>query len=131
MHVPRLRSALILLAATVGLGACGYGQGYGHSRVSLGYSSGYCDPFYDDCHRGFGRRAFDPWYGWYDDHFYPGVGIFVFDRWGRRHHWRDHHRRFWFDRRRHWGNRDWNDRRWENWRGFRRDGDRRRWRRSR
>ena len=134
MVVPRFRSALVLLAASLGLGACSYGHGYGYGsgRVSVGYSSGYCDPYYYDCYRGrYGRRAYDPWYGWYGDYYYPGVGIFIYDRWGGRRHWDDNHRRFWFDRRRHWGNRDWNDRRWENWGGFRRDRDRdrRRWRR--
>src|SRR5688572_10065308 len=132
MNVPRFRSALVLLAATVGLGACSYndGYGYGYGRVSLGYSSGgYCDPYYYDCYGSrYGRRGYDPWYGWYGDYFYPGIGIYIYDRWGGRRHWDDHHRRFWHDRRRHWGNRDWNDRRWENWQGFRRD-DRRRWRR--
>ena len=136
MYVPRLRSALILLAAAAGLGACNYHDGYGYSRVSVGYSSGgYCDPYWDDCYyrRGYRRGYYDPWYGWYDNHYYPGIGIFVYDRWGRRHHWGDHHRRFWEGRRHHWRGRNWHDRRWENWSGFRhrRDGhrDHRRWRR--
>ena len=131
MYVPRLRSALLLLTATFGLGACHYGSGYGYSRVSVGYSSGgYCDPYYDDCYyrRGsYGRGAYDPWYGWYGDFYYPGIGIYIYDRGGRRHHWDDRHRRYWEGRRYRWRDRDWNDRRWENWDGYR--GDRRRWRR--
>ncbi len=129
MYLPRLRSALILLAGTLGLGACGYNDGYGYSRVSVGYSSGgYCDPYYG-CRRSRYRSSYyDPWYGWYGDYYYPGIGFYVYDRWGSRHRCNDNHRRFWENRRSHWRGRDWNDRRWENWGGYRRDrGDRGGW----
>ena len=132
MSVPRFRSALILLAATAGLAGCSYGHGYGYGygRVSVGYGSRYCDPYYYDCYRGrYGSRAYDPWYGWYSDYFYPGIGVYIYDRWGGRRHWDDNHRRYWENRRSRWRDRDWNDRRWENWSGYRRDRDRRRWRR--
>jgi hypothetical protein len=135
MYVPRFRSAAFLLAATIGLGACTYNDGYGYSRVSVGYSSGgYCDPYYQDCYRSrYGRRAYDPWYGWYGDYYYPGIGFYIYDRWGGRRQWDDNHRRYWESRRSGYRDRDWNDRRWENWDGYRgdrdRDRDRRRWRR--
>ena len=130
MYVPRPRSALLLLAAAAGLSACtSYGDGYGYGSVSVGYgTSGYCDPYYDDCYYGrgyggYGRYgSYDPWYGWYGEHYYPGIGVFVYDRWGRSYRWNDNDRRYWEGRRQRWGNRDWNDRRWENWNGYRRNG---------
>jgi hypothetical protein len=130
MSSARLRTSILLLAAGLGLGACAYDRGYGYGGLSVGYGSGYCDPYWDDCYSGYGRGGYyDPWYGWYGDYYYPGIGIFVFDRWGRRHRWSDDHRRFWEHRRHNWGGRDWNDRRWERWDGFR--GDNRNWRRDR
>ncbi|HYE28132.1 MAG TPA: hypothetical protein VEA61_07850 [Allosphingosinicella sp.] len=136
MFVSRLRSAALVLAAGLGVSACTHYDGYGYSSVSLGYGTGYCDPYWDDCYYGgYGGYGgyYDPWYGWYGNYYYPGIGIYVFDRWGRRHRWNDDHRRYWEGRRGRWGDRDWNDRRWERWDGFRdgrRDG-RRDWRRWR
>ena len=130
----RLRTAIVVLAAGLGLSACSYDRGYGYGGLSIGYgSAGYCDPYYYDCYGGYGAYGgyHDPWYGWYGDYYYPGIGIYVFDRGGRRHRWNDHHRRYWEGRRGRWGNRDWNDRRWERWDNFRRDGrDGRDWRRD-
>jgi hypothetical protein len=138
MSKPRLRSAVLALAASLSLGACAYGSGYGHTGVSVGYGSygggygrygrGYCDPYFNDCAYG-GYGYADPWFGWYDNVYYPGVGVFVYDRYGRRFNWADHHRSYWMGRRGYWGSRDWNDRRWERWDGY--GGDRRRIRRYR
>jgi hypothetical protein len=125
MSATRLRTPLILLVAGLGLSACAYddGYGYGYGGVSVGYGNRYCDPYWDDCYSGYGRGgyAYDPWYGWYGDYYYPGIGIYVFDRSGRRHRWNDDHRRYWEGRRQRWGDRDWNDRRWERWQGYRGD----------
>jgi hypothetical protein len=124
----RPRTAFILLAAGLTVGACSYDRGYGYG-YGVGYNS-YCDPYYQDCYygRGYGSYAYDPWWGWYGDYYYPGIGIYVFDRYGRRHRWSDDHRRYWEGRRQRWGDRDWNDRRWERWDGYR--GERRDWRRG-
>ncbi|MEA3065825.1 MAG: hypothetical protein QOJ27_2277, partial [Sphingomonadales bacterium] len=128
MSLIRLRTA-VLLAAGLGLSACAYDRGYGYGGLSVGYG-GYCDPYYDDCYSGYGYGGYsDPWYGWYGDYYYPGIGIYVFDRYGRRHRWNDDHRRYWEGRRGHWQGRDWNDRRWERWDNYRRDDrDGRDWR---
>jgi hypothetical protein len=131
MSLIRLRTAALLLAAGIGVSACAYGDGYGYGYggLSAGYG-GYCDPYWDDCYYGGGGYgAYDPWYGWYGDYYYPGIGIYVFDRSGRRYRWNDDHRRYWEGRRQHWGDRNWGDRRWERWDGYR--GDRNRdWRRD-
>ncbi|HEX2764344.1 MAG TPA: hypothetical protein VHM92_10970 [Allosphingosinicella sp.] len=120
MSARRLRLAAILLAGTLGLSACAYGSSYGYGRS---YGSRYCDPYWDDC---YGSAYYDPWYGWYGDYYYPGIGFYVFDRWGRRYRWSDDHRRYWEGRRHRWGDRNWDDRRWERWDHYRDDG--RRWR---
>jgi len=97
MKITPVRAALAA-AATLAVTGCadyGYGgHGYGYSRVSVGYRSSY------------------PYYGWYDDYYYPGVGIYVYDRGGHRHRWSDRHRR-------HWEARRGNHRRHENWSGYR------------
>jgi len=124
MPIRRFRLPALVLASTLGLSACAYGYGdYGYA--SVGYGSGYCDPYYDDCYGG-GYYG-DPWYGWYDNYYYPGWGIYVYDQWRRPHRWNDRHRSFWESRRHRWGERNWNDRRWERWDGWDR-GDRREWR---
>jgi len=143
MSIPRLRTALLLIVSAAGLGACSYNDGYGYGGVSVGYgTAGYCDNAYYDCYfRGGGRSGYgygygpyghyDPWYGWYGDYYYPGIGIYVYDHGGRRHRWNDNHRRYWEGRRQHWQGRNWNDRRWENWNGYQRRGqnsDSNRWR---
>jgi hypothetical protein len=33
--------------------------------------------------------------GWYSGYYYPGTGVYVYDRWGRSRLWRDHERAFW------------------------------------
>jgi hypothetical protein len=131
MSLIRPRTAMLVLAAGLGLSACAYDGGYGYGGLSVGYGGGYCDPYYYDCYSGYGGYGgyggySDPWWGWYGDYYYPGIGIYVFDRSGRRHRWNDNDRRYWEGRRGHWGNRDWNDRRWERWDNFR--GDSRNWR---
>lgn len=123
MSARRLRLAATLLAGTLGLSACAYGDGYGYGRASVGYGSRYCDPYWDDCY----ASAYDPWYGWYGNYYYPGTGFYVFDRWGRRYRWSEDYRRYWEGRRQRWGDRNWDDRRWERWDGYRDDG-RREWR---
>ena len=84
MPVPFLRPALAIVA-TIGLGACStYGyDDYSGVRVSAGYGAG----------------NYSPYYGWYDDYYYPGTGYHVWDRGGYRHAWSDRQRRYWMARR--------------------------------
>lgn len=132
MSVRSLRLPALLLASTLGLSACAYddGYGYGYGGAHAGYD-GYCDPYWDDCYGGHGGYGYgDNWYGWYDDYYYPGWGIYIYDQWRRPYRWSDDHRRYWETRRHRFGDRNWNDRRWERWDGWDR-GDRREWRRDR
>jgi len=126
MSVRSLRLPALVLASTLGLSACAYGYGdHGYASVHYG-GGGYCDPYYDDC---YGAASYygDPWYGWYDNYYYPGYGIYVYDSYRRPHRWNDGHRRYWESRRSRYGDRNWNDRRWERWDGWDRN-DRREWR---
>ena len=104
MNALVVRAALVAIAG-LSLGACStYGpDGYGYSRVAVGYGSGYYS---------------DPYYGWYDGYYYPGSGYYVWDRNGYRHRWSSRHQRYWYARR---GDRRVHD----NWSGYqyRRKGD--------
>ncbi|QZH74323.1 MAG: hypothetical protein JY451_11595 [Erythrobacter sp.] len=100
---PRLLGATLAVAASLGLGACSsYGHdNYGYSGVSVGV--GYNSPYY----------------GWYDDYYYPGTGYYVYDRRGARHRWARHHQNYWLARRV-------SGRRYaDNWSGYERYQDRR------
>jgi hypothetical protein len=95
--------AAAALAGAVAVGGCtdyGYG-GYGYGGVSTGYAAAYGDPYW----------------GWNDDYYYPGTGVYVYDQGRRRHRWNDAQRGYWEGRRGSWRG----ERRWRNnWRDFRR-----------
>jgi hypothetical protein len=126
MSRPRLRTLAFAFLATAGLSACaeGYG-GYGYSGVSVGYGSpGWCDPYYFDCryYGGYGYGAYgfgEPYWGWWGNYYYPGVGFYIYDSYGRRYPWDERYRRYWEGRRGTWGHRNWNDPRWQRWDGYR------------
>lgn len=80
------------------LGGCAE-DGYGYSGVSVGYNSGWGSPYW----------------GWYDDYYYPGTGVYVYDRYRHRHAWNDGQRAYWEQRRHDWrGEQRWRD----NWHDF-------------
>ena len=89
--------AAITLGAAFGLAGCSTyhdGYGYGYGRVGMGYG-------------GYSR----PYYGWYDNYYYPGSGYYIYDRYGSRHRWNDQHRSYWESRRPSGHHRD-------NWSGY-------------
>ncbi len=122
MLTPRIRAALVVLAASAGLSACtsfgpyggvgvgvgsqyGYGGQYGYDPYNSGYGyGGYGIPYgYAGYGSGYGGGyGYDP-FGWYNGYYYPGSGYYVYDR--------DHHRRqltaeeraFWLERLRAFG----------------------------
>jgi hypothetical protein len=96
------------LIAAAALGTAGVLAGctdYGYS--SVGYSAGIYDG-------GFG----DPYWGWYDDYYYPGTGVYVYDSGRRRHRWNEVQRSYW--QQRHQGWRGDRGRMRADWRDFRR-----------
>jgi hypothetical protein len=144
MRIHKFGVAALALVSGISLGGCAYdtygpgGYGYGpysSLSVGVGYGGGYGygDPYYG---------GYSP-FGWYDDFYYPGTGVYVYDSYRRPRMWNDHERAYWEQRRGSWHDRDgdrdsWrnhNARTWSNndarvsrpnWSGFdHRSGDRR------
>lgn len=115
------RLALIGLAAGVGLGTAGCTEGYGYTGLDVGYGApgyGYGDGYYGAGYDGYGY-GYPSGFGWYNDFYYPGSGIYVYDQYRRPYRWNDSQRRYWEGRRGSYrGDRD------GNWAGFARNGDR-------
>ena len=110
------RLGLASLVIGLGIGAAGCTDGYGYSGVNVGYASGYGydDDYYDG---GFGNGYYGAGYGglgaspfgWYGDYYYPGAGIYVYDRYRRPYRWNDGQRRYWErNRGAYRGDRNWN-----------------------
>lgn len=103
MRVPRFRFTALALVSGFALTGCAYdmyGNGYGYGGYGYGdYGYGYPYGGY-----GYGYGGYYDPFGWYGDFYYPGVGIFVFDRDRHRHRWTDDQRRFWESRRTQWQN---------------------------
>lgn len=107
----------LAMGALLSLGGCMYGGAgyYGDGYVNNAYG---CDPYapFDDyyaCDSGYGFANIGYGGGWYEQYYYPGYGIYIFDRAGHRHAMRHHHRRHWARQRaqfrgHHAGNRRWN-----------------------
>lgn len=99
--------AALLVAASAGLSGCVYDVGLGFASDGY-YEDGYaCDPYggydaYYSCDYGqaFSNIGFGG--GWYDNYYYPGHGIFLFDTFGRRYPMREQYRRYWGERRHSW-----------------------------
>lgn len=100
MRVPGLRLAALALAGAMGLGACASNYPYGYGP-SYGYGS------YET-------------YGWYGDYYYPGIGVYVYDRNRNRQVWNNDQQRYWADRAARWqgSGRPMNQN--ENWSGWNR-----------
>ena len=99
MLTPRIKTALVVLAASAGLSACtSFGSPYGGSGIGVsigsgspyGYGYGYGSPYgygyggpygYTSPYFGYGSH---PYFGWYDGFYYPGAGYWVYDPWGRQ-----------------------------------------------
>lgn len=99
--------AALLVAAGAGLSGCVYDVGLGFASDGY-YDDAYsCDPYsgydaYYNCDYGqaFSNIGFGG--GWYDNYYYPGHGIFLFDTFGRRYPMREQYRRYWGKRRHSW-----------------------------
>jgi hypothetical protein len=105
--------------ATTTLGGCYYGDVYGSSYASGGdcavrygadyydydgyaYDDGYGYDCYDasDYGGGFAQIGFGG--GWYDDYYYPGYGMWMFDNYRNRYPLRDRYLNYWGGRRAWW-----------------------------
>ncbi len=123
MRVPRLAFAAVAATGALALSGCAddmygpYGYGYG-VYGAYGYGSpygGYGYPY------GGYYGGYDP-FGWCGDSYYPGVGIYVYDRYRNRRAWNGDQQRYWTNRRSTWQSRTgstYSGTR-ENWSGFNR-----------
>ncbi|GAB5486242.1 MAG: hypothetical protein Pars93KO_26760 [Parasphingorhabdus sp.] len=119
--INRLAKPALLSGAMLSLSACAYGGGsYGDGYVNgVGYG---CDPYapFDDyyaCDNGYGYANIGFGGGWYDSFYYPGYGIYIFDRRGSRYAMKRHHKRHWARKRAEYGWRK-GGRRGERWRNL-------------
>lgn len=98
----------VAVLAGAGLSVSGCYGDFGLGYASDGYSSAYdCDPYspydrYYDCDYGYGFSNIGYGGGWFDNYYYPGYGVFLFDTYGRRYNMRDNHRHYWAGRRHDW-----------------------------
>ena len=99
-----MRTPLVLLlsAGALSLGACAYDGAYYGESFGLGYADAAYDP--GACwNYGWNGWAgwngpYMPYCGWYDGFFYPGEGIYVYDRGHHRHRWDGHQQAYWTQR---------------------------------
>jgi hypothetical protein len=103
MRIPYISA---LAAGALALGGCAYGDlgygsgyyggyGYGGPSFSVGLSSGYYSPYYGG--HGYGYGYGSP-FGWYDDFYYPGTGVYVYDTYRRPHVMTSRQRTYWSSR---------------------------------
>jgi hypothetical protein len=103
MRIPFISLAA---ASAIALGGCAYGGlGYGYGDYGYGsYGGYYGSPYYSS---GYGSRYYgyggyggfgSPYWGWYDNFYYPGTGIYVYDTYRRPHRWSDRQRSYWIGR---------------------------------
>ncbi|SKB29038.1 hypothetical protein [Sphingopyxis flava] len=101
--------------ATTTLSGCYYGDVYGASYASSGVCAGdyydydpyaYDDGYGYDCYDsldyggGFAQIGFGG--GWYDSYYYPGYGLWMFDRYRNRYPLSGRHLNYWGGRRAWW-----------------------------
>lgn len=116
----RLFARVTLLGGlALGLSACGHG--YAGGSYGGSYASYDCNPYdqydsYYSCDSGYGFYNIGYGGGWWNNYYYPGYGLYIFDRGGSRYLMQHSHRRYWGhrrhiyarDRRRNGGNRNYN-----------------------
>ncbi len=94
MSIAKLSLAAAALLSAGALSACN--DGYGYGGVSAGYGvANTWDPYYG------GYRA-DPYWGWNNGYYYPGTGVYVYDRQNIRRRWNPQQRGYWQGRNQTW-----------------------------
>lgn len=102
------RFGLLSLLGGLSLGTAACTDGYGYGGVGLGYGSGYvADPYYAGDYYGdgwgggwggYGAGYGGLGYGWYNNFYYPGTGVYVYDRDRRPYRWNGAQQRYWQSR---------------------------------
>lgn len=120
------RLALLGALAGLGVGTAACTDGYGYSGVNVGYNGGGYDPYggYGDPYGydGYGYGSYggygSSYFGWYNNFYYPGTGVYVYDRDRRRYRWNGTQQRYWQGQAGRYAR---NPQVRENWADFRRD----------
>lgn len=107
------KSLAAMFAGLMALGGCTDGYGYSGVSVGAGYGGGYAPGYY-----GGGYGYAPSYFGWYDNFYYPGTGVYVYDRYRRPYRWNDGQRAYWEGRRGAWSGGPIRDQ----WRGWGRGG---------
>lgn len=113
MVLGRKSLAAAMFAGLMALGGCTDGYGYSGVSVGAGYGGGYAPSYY-----GGGYGYAPSYFGWYDNFYYPGTGVYVYDRYRRPYRWNDGQRAYWEGRRGAWSGGPIRDQ----WRGWGRGG---------
>lgn len=97
----------LFAALSFGLSGCVYDVGLGYASDGYDDDAYECDPYggydsYYQCDYGHGFYNIGYGGGWYDSYWYPGYGFYLFDNVGHRYPMRDHHRRYWGEKRHNW-----------------------------
>jgi len=92
--------AVAIAAGLLALGGCADDYGYNGVSVGAGYGGGYAPGYYGGGYGGYGYAP--SYYGWYNDFYYPGTGVYVYDRYRRPFRWNDGQRAYWEGRRDAW-----------------------------
>lgn len=113
--IPWTLKSAVTAGALLSLGGCMYGDSGYYGDGYVNNQSYACDPYasFDDyyaCDYGYGFANIGYGGGWYDQYYYPGYGVYLFDRGGQRHAMRDNDRRHWARQRAEYGGRHARDR---------------------
>ncbi|MGB3319061.1 MAG: hypothetical protein WBA75_08475, partial [Sphingopyxis granuli] len=132
--IRRPLSLALGVVATTALGGCYYGDVYGSSYASAGacpdayydydpysYDDGYGYGCYDPADYGGGFVQIGFGGGWYDDYYYPGYGMWMYDNYRNRYPLRGQYLNYWGGRRAWWKHRG--DRGGGQWQGGTRPGN--------
>ena len=132
--IRRPLSLALGVVATTALGGCYYGDVYGSSYASAGacpdayydydpysYDDGYGFGCYDPADYGGGFVQIGFGGGWYDDYYYPGYGMWMYDNYRNRYPLRGQYLNYWGGRRAWWKHRG--DRGGGQWQGGTRPGN--------
>lgn len=103
MRIPYIS---MLAAGALALGGCAYGDlgyglgygdyGWGGPYVGVGYGGYYGSGYYGSGYYDMGYGA--PYYGWYDNDYYPGTGYYVYDTYRQPHVMTSTQRAYWSSR---------------------------------
>ena len=94
MRIPYIS---LIAAGALTLGGCAYGDlGYTSVMAVATATAVMASNSYDRiCQPILRRQLGSPYYGWYDDYYYPGTGTYVYKLYRKPHAWSSRQRTYW------------------------------------